>query len=158
MKDIVNSIMQRYSPIEYKFFIQIQEKLYKSVYSSYNEEEYIDLLEHKELDKLLSLREKGEIDSRYIFPLFSFDKTHFLLLSKNVSFTEDENIILNLVASSTLKSEDPYLRNKDLFIANMSHELRTPLNGIIGYSQLLFGTTLSDDQKKYMTCMSKCCK
>src|SRR6056297_2841955 len=36
------------------------------------------------------------------------------------------------------------------FLATMSHELRTPLNGVIGFSQILKGTPLDDNQHEFV--------
>lgn len=47
-------------------------------------------------------------------------------------------------------------RAKSEFIAVVSHEIRTPINGVLGYTRLLRGTALTEEQIGYTETIQRC--
>jgi two-component system, NarL family, sensor histidine kinase BarA len=72
-------------------------------------------------------------------------------LRETLETVEIQNIELDIARKNAVQAS----RAKSEFLANTSHELRTPLNGIIGFATLLLKTSLSNQQKDYLTTIEK---
>lgn len=93
-------------------------------------------------------------------------------IKKQHLYTENEKsllfvfgqMILNIIQHSELNKTLIFEKENALkatkakseFVANMSHELRTPLNGVIGFSELLTQTELSEVQHQYTSAINTC--
>lgn len=62
--------------------------------------------------------------------------------------TEQKRISNEL--SNAKKIAEDAVKVKQQFLANMSHEIRTPLNAIIGFTNVILKTELTDNQKEYL--------
>ena len=108
---------------------------------------------YKEEQYVIKGIETGAVDfiSKPIIPAIIQGKVRaFLDLYEQKKLLEISNAELK-VAKEKAEKKDLL---KSLFLATMSHEIRTPMNGIIGVSELLKQTKLTNDQLDLVNIMS----
>ena len=80
--------------------------------------------------------------------------THFIGIKENINKRKEmEASLVDAKEKAEIAS-----RAKDEFLAVMSHEMRTPLNGLLGMSDLLLDSELTEEQREFADIVHQCGK
>jgi signal transduction histidine kinase/CheY-like chemotaxis protein len=102
-----------------------------------------------------SQRESLQRNKASIFLLVLFLFLALLVVYYVIRRDLEERKSINMLLKASKETAEKASCAKGEFLANMSHEIRTPMNAIIGMTELLGGTRLTSEQKKFIEVLSR---
>ena len=82
------------------------------------------------------------------------DDNNIIYVDGFISDITSRKVMENELKTAKEKAEQAAAA-RTAFLANMSHEIRTPMNAIIGFSDLMLGEPLQEDQKSHLSTINR---
>ncbi|WP_291323341.1 PAS domain S-box protein [Desulfonatronospira sp.] len=121
-----------------------QEKVVNYFLDKAKKGESFSNLEHR------SLLPDGGVICQRVTGVPMFDQDGCLVGYRGAGLDITEEVRAREAMQQAMDAAKSASRAKGEFLANMSHEIRTPMNAVIGLSQLLLQTELSEKQQDYL--------
>ncbi len=141
--------------------LQLQERKQQEFYLVEKDKKIMDrinyLIARVETREMLDLEEKTKQSERLahetkiLIATFCLAAILMLLIASIVIaiFLRNNTAYRNALKKAKNDAEN-LTKAEEKFLVNMSHEIRTPMNAIIGFTNLILKTPLSDEQKQYI--------
>ena len=107
-----------------------------------NEKTYIDIFKQK-------IKTKNGIDTWIEWQYSKGANNSFISIGTDIT----NRIITDIELKKAKEAAEESVQVKNDFLANMSHEIRTPLNAVIGFTDLLLETKLTQEQREHLETM-----
>lgn len=100
--------------------------------------------------RLSMMSKKGFIIPVSLHSIAIYNEQDEYISSRSTVFDVSEQEKIEEELKDAKRQADESAHVKEQFLANMSHEIRTPINAVIGFTNLLQKTPLSQDQEQFV--------